>query len=212
MAVTTTVQDILDGAYAKSTQNQPNTIATGAVELEQVVTRYLRGLYSFATRINPIHYSATAAVVGASSVWARPENAESIFRIETAGGVEVVVVPYDGNFIADPGQTGAPGAADTLTFWFSKRPIDPTPAGLTGVLDIDWDEAYNELLMLEVAIYLAQKDGRLEEVQSLKVDRNSWAGLFGAYLQHSTSNLRRRYGHRRIVNVETLLPMLAGGA
>jgi len=160
-------------------------------------------------------------------VWSRPENAEAMLRVETAAGVEVVVVPFDdrfceepkpsiyefgGGFTADPAQTAAPGDTDVLTFWFSKRPIDTTPAGVTGVLDLDWDESYNELLILEVAIYLAQKDGRLEEVQALKGDRNAWAKLFGDHLQHSTANLRRRYGHRKHVNVDSLLPMLTGGA
>ena len=66
--------------------------------------------------------------------------------------------------------------------------------------------------MLELAIYLAQKDGRLEEVAALKQDRNQWARLFGSYLQHSTANVRRRFGHRKHVNVDSLLPMLSGGA
>ena len=80
------------------------------------------------------------------------------------------------------------------------------------MLDEDWDEAYNDLLILEVAIYLAMKDGRSEEVQMLKAERNTWAQLFGQFLQHSTANLQRRFGHVKIINVETLLPMLTGGA
>jgi len=227
MAVTTTVENILDGAYGKSTQNQPNTIATEATELTALVTRLLRGLYSFAAEINPVAFSAQTPVTGVASAWARPEDAEAIVRIETAAGVEVVVVPYDdrfceepkpslyefgGNFIADAAQTAAPGATDVLTFWYSKRPDDPTPAGVAGVLDPDWQEDYNELLMLEVAIFLAMKDGRLDEAAALKQDRNVWAQRFGTYLQHQTSNLRRRFGHRKHVNVDSLLPMLTGGA
>jgi hypothetical protein len=137
------------------------------------------------------------------------------------------VVPYDdrlaadpkpalyefgGNFIVSPNQATPPGDTDVLTFWYSKRPDDPAPADLTGLLDPDWDEAYNDLLILEVAIYLAMKDGRSEELNILKGERNTWAQLFGAYLQHSTANIQRRFGHVKMVNVETLLPMLTGGA
>lgn len=227
MAVTTTVQDILDGAYAKSTKNQPGTIANEATELTNLVTRLLRGLYNFAAEVNPIAFSETAAVVGVASQWERPESAEAIFRIEDAAFAEVIVVPYDdrlceepkpslyefgGLFTADAAQTAAPGATDTLTFWYSKRPDDPTPAGVTGVLDPDWQEDYNELLILEVAVFLALKDGRDGEAALLKQDRNAWATRFAAYLQHSTANLHRRFGHRRHVNVNSLLPLLTGGA
>ena len=228
MAVTTTVQNILDGAYARSTKNQPETIATEAVELLEVVKRRLRGLYAFAAAIDPKHYSDKEAIVGAASFWDRPEAAEAVVRIENDSFVKVAVVPYDDRLAAEPepalyefgggytaseGQTAAPGATDTLTFWFAKRPDDPTPFDLTGLLDPDWDEAYNELLILEVAIYLSLKDGGREgEAELLKVERNTWAQLFGSYLGHSTANEERRFGHKRHVNVESLLPMLTGGA
>lgn len=228
MAVTTTVQDILDAAFAKSTKNQPGTIATSETELLNVVIRTMRGVYAFAARINPYHFSVRQGVGGVAADWERPERAEAIIRIEQQDTTEVIVVPLDdrlaaepkpslyefeGVFTADGAQTNPPGGTDTLVFFYAKRPDDPTPpADLAGVLDPDWDEAYNELLILEVAIYLALKDGRSDEVQLLKGDRNQWAQLFGSYLQHATANLQRRFGHRRIVNVETLLPLLTGGA
>lgn len=227
MAVTTAVQDLLDAAYAKSTKNRPGTIATEATELFNTVVRIIRGVYAFAADVNPAHFSDTAAVVGVASAWGRPEAAEAILRIETAAFAEVVVVPFDDRLAADPKpalyefggafhapstQTSPPGATDTLTFWFSKRPDDPNPADLTGVIDPDWQEDFNELLILELAIYLALKDGRFDEVEALKVDRNVWAQRFASYLQHATANLQRRFGHRKRVNVDSLLPMLTGGA
>lgn len=227
MAVTTTVQDILDGAYAQSTKNQPGNIADEETELLGVVKRKLQGIYAFAARVNPLHFALTDDVTGAGGVWERPEPANAIIRIEDASFIEVAVVPFDdrlaadpkpavyefgGEFIVSPLQANPPGDTDDLTFWYSKRPDDPNPDDLTGVLDEDWDEAYNDLLILEVAIYLAMKDGRSEEVLMLKSERNTWAQLFGQFLQHSTANLQRRFGHQKIINVETLLPMLTGGA
>ncbi len=227
MAATTTVQDVLNGAYATSTKNQPSTIATEETELLAVVARKLAGIYAFAARINPIHFSASLDVTGVAGQWERPEAANAIFRIEDAAFAEVVVVPYDdrlaaepkialyefgGLFTADPAQTNAPGDTDDLTFWFSKRPDDPDPDDLTGVLDPDWDDAYTDLLIFELAIYLSMKDGRVEEMAAFKQERNQWAQVFGSYLQHSTANLQRRFGHRKHVDVEALLPMLTGGA
>ena len=227
MAVTTTVQDILDAAFGKSNKNQPGTIATQSVELLELVKRKLQGIYGFAAAIDVKHFSDKEDVDGVASFWDRPEAAEAVIRIEDSSLVEVVVVPFDDRLAAEPeialyefnggytaseGQTTPPGDTDTLTFWFAKRPDDPDPFDLNGILDPDWDEAYNELLILEVAIYLAQKDGRTGEVEMLKTERNTWAQLFGSYLGHSTSNEQRRFGHKRHVNVESLLPMLTGGA
>jgi len=227
MAATTTVQDVLDGAYGTSTKNQPDTIANEEVELLAVVKRKLAGIYAFASRINPIHYSQSLDVTGVAGQWERPEAANAIFRIEDAAFVEVVVVPFDdrlaaepkislyefgGFFTADPAQSNPPGDTDDLTFWFSKRPDDPDPDDLTGVLDPDWDDAYTDLLIFELAIYLSMKDGRVEEMAAFKEERNQWARVFASYLEHSTANLQRRFGHKKVVDVETLLPLLTGGA
>ena len=56
------------------------------------------------------------------------------------------------------------------------------------------------------------KDNRDTEVAMLKQERNTWAQIFASYLQHSTANEQRRFGHKRVVNVDSLLPMLTGGA
>jgi hypothetical protein len=226
MAVTTTVQDILDAAYSRSTQNNPGTIATESTELLAVVQRAIDGCYAFAARINPTFFGATAAVTppGASTPWARPEEAEAIFRIEESG-VEVVVVPYDdrtaesglpavyewGQAFYEAGNAGDPDpTTDTLDFYFAKRPA--TLTGVTDVLDAMWREQFNELLVTEVAIYLATKDGaaqsRQNELQVLVAERMRWANRFAAHLEHATTNLRRRYGHIQRMNTEALLPIL----
>ncbi|MCL7965369.1 MAG: hypothetical protein M8858_08125, partial [marine benthic group bacterium] len=75
-----------------------------------------------------------------------------------------------------------------------------------------WREDFNELLILEVAIELSAKDGRTDEVAALMQDRNGWLVQFVSFLQHSTSGLRRRHGHRKHINIEQLLPLVAGGS
>jgi hypothetical protein len=224
MAVTTTVQMILNAAYSRSTQNNPGTIATESTELLAVVQRALDGCYAFAARINPTFFADTADVVGVAGVWARPEAAESIFLIEEADGTEVAVVPYNdrtaeelmpsvyefGQNFYKAGNTSDPGDTDTLTFYFASRPA--TLTALSDVLDAMWREQFNELLELEVAIYLATKDGageaRNTELQVLAGERNRWANRMAAHLEHATANLRRRYGHIQRINTEALLPIL----
>lgn len=225
MPVTTTPQMILDGAYAKSLKNRPGAIASESGELLQLVIRSMRGLYAFAARINPLFFAESAAVNFAAPGWPRPQNAEAIFRIETAAGVEVVVVPFDDRN-AEPGigavyefgQVYRPASAlapnpqnGALTFFYSKRPTDP--ANLAATLDAMWTEQFNELLILEVAIYLALKDGRGDEVGAYKSDRDRWANLFAAFLEHESMNERRRYGQVARFNVKSMMPiwsLLAG--
>lgn len=228
MPVTTTPRQILTGAYAKSKKNQPGQIATESTELLQVVIRAMRGLYAFATRINPTFFADTFDVAYAAPGWARPEGAESIWRIEfQATGAEVVVVPFDdrkaeellaavyrfGQIYRPAGNANDPGATDSLTFFYSKRPSDP--ADLDSPVDALWQEQFNELLILEVAIYLALKDGRQAEADALKEERDRWATLFVAFLEHETIGERRRWAHLRVFNTQVLVAasqLLAGGS
>lgn len=224
MAVTTTVQDILYAAYARSTQNMPGTLATESTELLSVVQRALDGCYAFAARINPTFFAETADVVGVAGVWLRPELAESIFLIEEADSTEVAVVPYNdrtaeelmpsvfefGQNFNKAGNASDPGDTDTLTFYYSKRP--DTLTDLADTLDAMWREQFNELLVIEVAIYLATKDGAAQsrgtELEVFVAERLRWANRFAAHLEHSTANLRRRFGHIQRINTEAMLPIL----
>ena len=234
MPVTTTPRDILLAAYGKSTQNLPGDIATEAAELLQVVIRAMRGIYAAAARVNPYFFAEIrpdVAYDASRGGWPRPEAAESVFRIEGQGspggrvpaGTEVVVVPLEdrtaevglpavyrlGQVYRPAGNPADPNENDALTFMYAKRPDDP--AGLDSPLDPLWTEQFNELLVLEVAIYLALKDERMEEVQALKQERAPWITSLVAFLQHETANERRRYGAVRYINTSHLYPLLAGG-
>lgn len=219
--MSTTVQAVLTGAYAHSAKNNPSKIATDATELLQVVIRATRGLYSFAARVNPFFFAVKTNVVGVAGVWARPVAAESLFRIEDDSDDEVAVVPLDDK-LAEPsmpavyefGQNfytaGAvidPDATDTLTFFYSKRP--DSPADITANIDATWPEQFNELLMLEVAIYLALKDGRTEELSTLTAARDKEVQLYVAFLEHATVNVRRRWGSVQRFNTPTLVPLMS---
>jgi len=365
MSVTTTPQDILYAAYAKSTKNSPGTIATESTELLQLIIRALRGLYALAARVNPSFFAQRASIVSGDGIvtgltiaknvgavtfatnavasafrvggvavafvgsatqafsaahkitmgkwgavllqvtqgatttlatkvvastqaytsaadavaalpaadtgylaighiliqaavaadwdaqtdyldnlstgclsaqlisypptttgWRRPVDAESVWRIEadngtvptTTAGTEVVVVPFDdkGAEAGKPGVYefgqqfyGAGNSLDptsgTLQFFYSRRPTDP--ATLTATLDASWIEQFNEALILEVAMYLALKDGRPEEYKALAADRDNWVKQYIMFLEHATANERRRFGHIRRINTQTLVPL-----
>lgn len=204
MAVTTTPRQILNAAYARSAKNQPGQIATEATELLGFVIRTFRLLYAMAARVNPAFFGAEkSGLTYASPGWARPEDAELVWRIEKADGTRVLVVPFDDRQIDTyqpavyrfgqiyrPAHTD-PSSQDTLTFFYSKRPADPPD--LDTPVDALWTEQFNELPILEVAIYLALKDGRTEEAEELKPERDRWLQLFLAFLEHETVGEVRRF-------------------
>jgi hypothetical protein len=229
MAVTTTPEMLMEWAYSKSLKNNPGQIATESVELFQLVIRTIRKFYSIGARVNPLFFADSELVTapGSATPWARPEGAESVFRIDKDDGTEVVVVPFDDRTAEsgkpgvyriaknyyEAGNAGDPDpAADDLTFWFAKRPDDP--ADYQSVIDAMWEEAYNELLVLEIAAYLANKDGRAEETAHLAAERDEWLRMFIMFLEHETANEVRRFAHIRRINTMSLVPLndlLVGG-
>lgn len=220
MPVTITPQDLLDAAYGLSIKNNPGTIATESTELLQVIIRAFRGLYAFAARINPTFFATTSSVAFSSPGWARPETAESVFRIENPSNAEVVVVPYNqrkaetgkpavyryGQIYRGAGNANDP-ASGNLTFFFSKRPTDP--ATLTAVVDSMWVESYNQLPIVMLGLYLAIKEARAEEIPYLTAERDYWAQLFAAFLEHETVNERRSYGHINRFNAPSLVSVMS---
>lgn len=230
MPVTTTPTDILVAAYGTSIKNRPSTLATDATEMLQVVIRALRGLYAVGARVNPHFFAESADVAFSVSGWPRPQTAEAVFRLERvagttggtgAAGAEVVVVPFNDRaaelgkpavyrFAQKFWSAGNPAdpTAGALKFFYSKRPTDP--ANVDATLDALWTEQFNHLLIVETAIYLSFKDGRPAEVAKLMDERNDWLKLFVAFLEHETVNERARFGAVKPINIQTLLPMLAG--
>jgi len=221
MAVTTVGQDIYSGALAKSSKNEPGNFSTAEIIVR--INNRLNGIYEVAARVNPLFFAETAAEVEAAGVWQRPEEALSIVKVEDTTPDPVIIVPHDDQqaepsklcvyefgqeFFAITNALGTP--TGNLTFWYARR---PTPvANLTpATLDAQWREDFNELLILEIAIELAAKDGRSTDVATHKEDRNGWLARFVSFLQHSTSGEVRRFGSKRIINIEELTPLLAGG-
>lgn len=221
MAVTTVGQDIYNGALAKSSKNEPGNFSTA--EIVRRINNRLNGIYEVAARVNPLFFAESAAEVEAAGVWQRPEVALSVVKIQDAAVADVIIVPYDDQqaepsklcvyefgqeFFAITNATGTPSG--NLTFWYARRPdliTNLTP----DILDSQWREDFNELLILELAIELALKDGRTAEAQEQKEDRNGWLARFVSFLQHATSGEVRRFGHKRIININELTPLLAGG-
>ncbi len=221
MPVTTVGQDIYNGALAKSSKNETRNFSVAEIILR--INNRLNGIYEVAARVNPLFFAEKAAEAETSGVWSRPEEALSIVKIEDATPDPVIIVPHDDQ-LAEPSKlcvyefgqeffaiTNALGVpSGSLTFWYARRPT-PVANLSPATLDAQWREDFNELLILEIAIELDLKDGRTAEAQEHKEDRNGWLVRFVSFLQHATSGEVRRFGHKRIININELTPLLAGG-
>lgn len=212
----TTPRDILIAAYGLSGQSRPAEMATEATELLDVVTRAARGLWAFAARVNPEFFGTSSSVAFAAPGWRRPATAELVWLIENPLGKEVVVVPrrdlkadlarpavwYLGQVYRSAGNPLDPTAGN-LTFYYSQ--VFPKPANIDVAISDLWPTQFDELLIREAGLYLALKDERYEEMQSLITTRDRWAQLFAAFLEHETTNRVFRYGAVRTFNVPTLI-------
>jgi hypothetical protein len=216
-----TPNDLIVAAYGLSNQNQPDQIASRATELRDVVTRAGRGLWAFAARINPEffgNWGDTARTAGDPPYWVRPK-AELVWRMEIQTPVpktEVVVVPRSdlkadlarpcvwtlGQRYYSAGNPLDPGNIPITFFWSD---FFPKPATIDTVIDSRWPEQFDELLIREVGLYLAIKDGRPDEVEGLTAERDRWAQLFAAFLEHETTNRVYRYGSVRTFHVPALI-------
>src|SRR5690606_24237135 len=233
MAVTTTPQMLFEAAIPRSKLNLASDLASADTELLQYLARAMRGVFAFAARINPYYFGATKEQAHGESGWPMPEDAESVYLIQGTGaanapdGERVRIVPsvdpeavqsrpsvfFRGRAFHATGNAADPSADEVLRMFYSRLPI--VPGDVDQPIDPLWCEQYNELLVLEIAIYLAIKDNdsgrRAHELNELRAQRDSWARLFAAHLQHVAPAVRRK-GHVRQINVDTLLPLLAGGS
>lgn len=222
--MSTTPQDIIDAALAKNQKNTPDVSASDT-ELFDAFKRIYPVFWTIGARVNRTFFGKSDTVTGSGGTWARPSDAEMIFRIQNQSGDQVIVVDLEetdaepetpavyewGQSFTKAGETTDPGDTDVLEFYYSKIP--DTPSSVSDTLEALWPEHFNELLVLELAMVLAAKDDRDDEVARLRPERDAWLGRFIAHLEHATvgvvsSKDRHRFTAQSIVALDS---MLTGG-
>lgn len=225
-----TPEDIFTAALAKSSKNKPGVTAT-PTELLSLFNRVYPVFWTIGARVNPSFFGKWQVVGfgGESGVdaWCRPTDAELIYLIDNEAGEEVIVVPLEepdadpfrpavyewGQCYYPAGNELDPADTEDLTFWYSKKP--EVAATADQELERLWPTNFGELLALELAIVLAMKDDRTEEIAHLRGDRDSWLRRFIAHLEHSTVGIVRSTGSAQRFQAQTVVPLtdlLAGGS
>lgn len=220
-----TPRDIVTQALGLSLKNRPTTAGVEN-ELRLVVNRALRQHWAAGCRINPRYFAAFVQVPSVTTTWsagfwARPEDAEIVFQINNPASAAVKVVPadqaaafqgypavqrWDGGYLGFNGPAG-PSPTDALTLYYARRPAEA--AAVDTPLDALWPAAYDGLLVMEVAIYLARKDGRADEQDALLAERDAWFTLYKNFLEHETLGEERLFHPDRFTEISE--KPLAGG-
>ena len=194
---------VLQLAYARSSGNRAKSLVAEGTEGVAIVNRVQRACFALAARVNPIFFGVNATVAYASG-WNRPTLAELIYWIEDIAGNEVRIVPYeDRNTATGTGRIyqvgqryfpcgGVDGPASvTLTMLYSMQP-NPILV-VEDLLDPNWPDNFTSLIVDEVAIHLALKDRRMDELQDLRRSRDSWLKLYISFLEHEGSARTQRF-------------------
>ena len=220
----TTYNEIIVAAHGYSTKSRPDEIATRATELLALVHRAVRGIFAVAARVNPEYWGMKQQVANFDGLWERPQNAQTVFLIERASDqAEVAVVPLEDRsaelskpavYLLGRGyrralSTLGPEDTDLLDIYYSRIPA--APDDLADEIDPEWESVFDSFLTIETAMYLALKDGRMDEFAALQPERAKEAQLFVEFLSNATPITSFRFGQPRRVAVPTILPLLAGG-
>lgn len=213
-----TVKALIEAAYARSTFNDPDKLATDK-ELAAVVNRRLMELFSIGASQNPFYFgkkSGAVAYDAGVTGWPRPVDAEMVIQVTGSTVGKVSVVPFEDQEANLAPRLYAFGqvyfsvgadvpTTDTLTFHYSKRPAEITAA--TDPVDTMWPEQFNDLIVLDVAQYLAIKDQRPDEAALLKGEEADLFQAFIRHLSHENYAMVARWGHRARVVGQGVSPV-----
>ena len=199
-----TVTDLIVAAFGRSARNQATDLATRSTELLAVVRRSFAAYYSLAARINPEYVGATLTIPLVAGAYLRPATVEIVWKIQTQAGAVVAVIPPD-DLTMEPGVPAVYRLG--RAYYPAGRANDPTPpltfycairapvlTAVTDALPLSWDEQFNDLVILDLAQYLALKDARPDELPALAAEHAAWVTLFTNFLRHETTAMRRRWG------------------
>lgn len=171
--MTTTMQQIVEAAYSRSTANDPGKLATDG-ELVAVANRIYHALFALAAVAAPERFTsrvALAPLAGNPASALLSTDVIDVRRVQTGAGARVNVIPVEevdrgwhlapcvyrqGGSLVSRGLTGDPVAGDVLTVVQLDAPTDLTT--LASVVDTRFPTRHIELIIVELAMYLATKD------------------------------------------------------
>lgn len=219
-----TAQELITDALSHSSANRPDVLATQATELLGQLNIEVGRVFAFARDVDPTYIAAITTVALTGNGWPFPANCYTVTRLEGTGnpaqgggtvpsGAEVTIVPYDdraleagspsvyeyGQVFYSAGNDGDPVSGDLRVF-FARTPTEAT--GLGSTVDTPWPSEFTHIIVLGLAAYLAQKDGRTEEATAMGEEQSAVLGQFRQHIRSRVASTRQRFGMFRPQQVD----------
>lgn len=198
-------QGYIAAAVARSYRNRGDVLADPTTELLGVLTRLFFGYYAEAADQNPAVFASRVLVPwDTSGYWSAPADQYALYELEMPTGAKVYVVPFN-DTQAEPSEAavyrlgtkyypaGNPNDPVNVTLTFTYQPVPPTFALLTDTPPADWPAQFDERVIVDLATYLAEKDGRPEDIEAMQGEAQKWKGLFSRWLAIADVNTVRRF-------------------
>lgn len=173
----TTVQQIIEAGYARSTSNDAGKLAGDPELIAYLNRRYQMRFALLASASGDNKLASTVLnLAGSPASAALPTDIIDIIRVQNAAGAKVHVIPVDekdrswhvgpcvyrqGNSIVARGVAGDPVAGAALTLYHLDAPAALTL--LASILDSRYPARFEGLLVLDLAVYLSTKDAGRDE-------------------------------------------------
>lgn len=172
-----TAQEIVERSFSYSSANDPDRTASKA-EMLVVLNHKLKKYFRRAFRVNPAYFGSSSILTFSGTGWPIPSSM-GVYHLQNQAGAEVHVVTVSekdvtsmpprvfriGREYRTVGASGDPPTSETLTAFFGVLPSDV--ALLTDNLPVEWPEDHEDLLVFELARYLALKDKAREDHDEL---------------------------------------------
>jgi hypothetical protein len=214
--------DVIAQAVLQSYDNRP-TVLEAEPELLVQLGLAFAGYYRIVTKENPSLFAEQLALTWSINGWDIPDNVDTVIRLERSNGVEVVVVPLEdrsaepsvgavyrlGRRYYPAGNTNDP-TNQTLTAYIA--PVAPEFVALSDPLPSVWPTQFNRMPILELAAFLASKDGRADDAQRFNSALLQWQLDFVRWCQTPDLPIRRRFGAPTIVPTSATRPVGVAGS
>lgn len=203
----TTAQSLIESGYARSTANDAGKLASDG-ELLLHLNRKYQSLYAIMALFGGDNALAktTLVLAGAPAAAALPVDVIDIRRLEQLSGEKAYLIPADekdrswhlapafyrqGNSLVSCGRTGDLGIGGSVVVFHLDSPA--ALAALASTTDPRFPVRYEDILVLDLAIYLSSKDaGRSEkEYKQLKDEYADAMTMFNTLVRGSNSAKER---------------------
>jgi hypothetical protein len=216
-----TAQQLIEAAYARSTANDAGKLAGDGELLGHLNRKYqaLYAIYASLSGDNAITKTAIVFAGGPPAAAPLPTDIIDIVRVEKADGSRAYLIPASekdrswhlapamfrqGNSLVSRNQAGDPIAADSYNLFHIDSPA--TLAALATAIDARFPVRFEDLLVLDLAVYLSVKDeGRnADRIRSVEAGASAGAGDVrhaDAALQLGQGSAARIFGEEIVSNV-----------